>query len=153
MYNQNRFNYCKEYDKCVITFVDSDGSEIQKTVAKGQDLTDIPAVTPKTGYEVCWDVTDFTNIKEDMTVNAVVTPKSYQVTLNATGGSVSQTSFTMTYVQNYTLPKPVHPDELAFVSWMYGTSKVPTTGKWTIDAEGPIELIASWGESDWTDVL
>ena len=143
----------KEFDKCVVTFIDSDGQEIKKTVVKGKDLTDIPTVTPKTGYLVNWDVTDFSNIQEDIIVNAVLSPKTYQVKLDANGGNLSQTTVTVTYDQNYILPKPTHSDELAFVGWMYGTNKISTTGKWTLDVDGPIELIAEWGESDWTDIL
>lgn len=65
--------------KCTITFVQEGQVNIVKTVEKGSDLTDIPSPTPVADSEVVWDRTDFTNIQENITVNAVITPM-YKVT-------------------------------------------------------------------------
>ncbi len=61
-------------ETCTITFVQEGQENIVKTVEKGLALTDIPTPAPVEGCEVAWNVTDFSNIQEDITVNAVVTP-------------------------------------------------------------------------------
>ena len=45
--------------------------DVVKTVEYGQAVTDIPAVQAKVGNSGKWDVTDFSRITDNMTVNAV----------------------------------------------------------------------------------
>ena len=61
-------------NKVDITFVQSGQEDVVVTIKKGESLEDIPDPAQKTGYTVVWDVTDFSNIDEDLTVNAVETP-------------------------------------------------------------------------------
>lgn len=63
-----------------ITFVQSGQENIVRQVENGQELTDIPTPIAQDGYDVRWDITDFSNITEDKTVNAVITPKTYTIT-------------------------------------------------------------------------
>ena len=56
-----------------ITFKAVDEEDIVKTVFYGFDLTDIPSVPEKYGNSGVWDITDFTNITQDMTVTAQYT--------------------------------------------------------------------------------
>ena len=59
---------------CTVTFVQEGQDNVVRTVNKGATLTDIPTPVAVSGYEIVWDVTDFTNIQSDMTVTAVATP-------------------------------------------------------------------------------
>ena len=56
-----------------------------KTVSHGTALTDIPSVPAKDGHSAAWDVTDFSNITENITVTAVYTPNKMTVTFVADG--------------------------------------------------------------------
>lgn len=71
----------------------ADGSVVaEKTVGYGNALSDIPAVPAKEGYnqtDPVWDVTDFSSIKSNLTVNAVYTKNVYTVTFKADGEIVS----------------------------------------------------------------
>ena len=79
-----QFNVYKNY---TVSFIADGKTVATKTIGHGQTLTDIPAVPIKTGYDdKKWDVTDFTNITDNMTVNAVYTPNKYQATLNGGTG-------------------------------------------------------------------
>lgn len=56
-----------------ITFKAVDEEDIVKTVFHGFDLTDIPSVPEKHGNSGVWDITDFTNITQDIEVTAQYT--------------------------------------------------------------------------------
>lgn len=56
-----------------ITFKAADETDIVRTVFSGFDLTDIPSVPEKYGNSGVWDISDFTNITQDMTVTAQYT--------------------------------------------------------------------------------
>ncbi len=66
---------------------------------------------------------------------------SYQVTLDPNGGSVSETSFDMTYDSLYTLPTPTR-DGYEFTGWYDGETLIPLTGKWNVDYNA--SLMAAW---------
>ena len=133
-----------------VTFKQEGKTDVVKTLGKGDNLTDIPIPAEKTGYNVIWDRTDFTGIMEDIVVNAVATAKTYMIILNANGGNVSQTTFTVTYGQAYKFEKPIHKEN-AFISWEYNGEKVALSGVWDIDIEsGEGELLAEWGDSIWS---
>lgn len=137
-------------EQVTITFINHDGTSFTRTVLKGGSLEDVPAPLAKTGYTVSWDTSDFSNINEDMTVRSVEVAKSYTVNLNPNGGQLTVTSLTVTYDQPYTLEKPVHAEN-SFVSWLYNDQKVSLTGIWNIDSEsGIVNLVAEYGDSDWT---
>ena len=133
-----------------ITFVQA--GQVTKTfnVKEGEDFTNIPTPVAKVGYTIVWDKTEFVNVTENITVTAIETAKTYTVTLNANGGTVSQVTFTVTYGQAYSFVKPLH-EELAFVSWTYNGQKVALNGIWNIDLEaGEGELLAEWGGDIWS---
>ena len=88
---------------CTVTFKQNGEANVVKTVKQGEDLTDIPTPKEKTGYTVVWDITDFTNITEDMEVNAVATANTYTITYDANGGSVATATQVVTYDEETTL--------------------------------------------------
>ncbi|MCQ2387293.1 MAG: leucine-rich repeat protein, partial [Clostridia bacterium] len=69
-----------------VTFIQANEKDIVKTVDDLADLTDIPTPKPVSGYDVKWDRTDFTNITNDLTINAVLTEKTFTVTYVLNGG-------------------------------------------------------------------
>ncbi|OQB14372.1 MAG: Internalin-A precursor [Firmicutes bacterium ADurb.Bin193] len=80
-----------------ITFM-ADGNEVAtRTVVSGGTLTDIPPVPAKSGHTGAWDTVDFTNITDDMTVEAIYTPvegsvpRNVTLTLSADSGEAGDT--------------------------------------------------------------
>lgn len=63
-----------------ITFVQSGQENIVKQVERGKKLTDIPTPIAQDGYDIYWDITDFSTITGDTTVNAVIKPKTFTIT-------------------------------------------------------------------------
>ena len=66
-----------------VTFVQAGEADIVKTVDKGGSLSveDVPVPKPVEGHIVTWDyVGSYENLQENLTVNAVITPKLYTVT-------------------------------------------------------------------------
>ena len=133
-----------------ISFVQAGQETKTFSVKEGESFTEIPTPTAKIGYTVVWNKNEFTNVTENITVMAIETAKTYTIILNANGGNVSQTTFTVTYGQAYEFEKPIH-NENAFISWKYNGEKVALSGVWDIDIEsGEGELLAEWGDSIWS---
>lgn len=117
----------------VITFKQTGQQDIVKEVLEGEDLTDIPSPAPKTGYTVVWDETDFSNVKEDMIVNAVETVKSYTINYDENGGREIDGTTQVTYGQTYTLKSTTRAGYI-FAGWEYD-GKLINSSLWEIDAE------------------
>jgi hypothetical protein len=133
-----------------VTFKQGGQVDIVKKVEKGGMLTDIPTPAPKAGYIVEWESVDFTNLTEDMTVNAIETAKTYTLSLNANGGSVMQTTITVTYGQAYKLMIPTKENKV-FDGWFYNGIHISLSGIWEIDTdEAEVTLIAEWSNGGWT---
>lgn len=141
----------KDYKKTVtITFVQDGEEDIVKTITEGEDLTSIPNIVYKTGYSASWDRTDFTNIKSDITVNAVYTPNEYTITyvLDKQGATISSDAQTVKYDSNFSLLIP-SCDGYQFNGWkIQGTNTTFSNGKWTRLED--ITLVASWEMMEWT---
>ena len=139
-----------EIQSVKVTFKQSGQADIVKTIKKGETLTDIPTPALKTGYIIEWESVDFTNITADMTVNAIETAKTYTLVFDANGGSLTQTTITVTYGQAYNLMTPTHDTKL-FVGWMYNDTNVSSIGTWEIDADtAEVVLTAQWINGGWT---
>ena len=144
-------------DQIVITFTDTDGSTINKTVYEGQDLTDIPTPKDKTGYTVdkdnwyvdekCTIIATFTNVQEKATVYAKATAKKYTISYNANGGSVANPTQEVYYDADYTLETPTHEkDYMRFDGWKDDASgNIIQNGTWKTD--GSISLTAQWTDT------
>ena len=134
-----------------VTFVD--GTETTTvTVKKGESVAeaDIPTPTEKTGYtvdmenwyadEACTEVASFENVQGNVTVYAKATAKTYEITLDADGGTLANTTIVVTYGEAFELPTPMLPG-WKFEGWTYNGEKVE--GTWNIDADD-VELVAVW---------
>ena len=126
---------------CTVTFKQSGEANVVKTVKQGEALTDIPTPKEKTGYTVVWDTTDFTNITEDMEVNAIATANKYTVTYDANGGSVATPTQEVTFDEETTLATPEKTDYY-FLGWTYENNAVVSGEKWAIADN--VTLVASW---------
>ena len=125
---------------CTITFVQDGQESIVRTVEKGSALTDIPQPEAVVGYDVVWNVTDFSNIQEDMTVTAVATAKTFTITFvvseNAENHDVVllQTTQTVTYNQPYALTYPTYIDngeQFILSAWLKDGVEF-ASGVWTL---------------------
>ena len=92
-----------ETEKFKVRFVQQGEEDKVIEVKKGEKLNNVP--TPKEnkkGYIVSWDIVDLQDrvITEHLTVNAVLTPKTYKVTFKYNG---EETTKTATYGEKFTL--------------------------------------------------
>ena len=62
-----------------VTFVQEGQTNIVKQVKSGEALTDIPMPQNVAGYDVAWDKTSFASVSSNLTVTAVLTPKTYVI--------------------------------------------------------------------------
>lgn len=130
-----------------ITFKQEGCEDVVRKVISGEDLSDVPTPISRAGYTAVWDRTDFTDITEDLTVNAIETPKTYTLVLNPNGGEVSPTEISVTYGEGYELPEPTY-GYFNFGSWQFNGENISLSGIWNIDAEdSEIEIVAKW---DWS---
>ena len=76
-----------------VTFRQEGCVDVVKTIEKGAELTDIPSPVQVKGYEtVVWDRTDFSAVTEDTVVTAIMQPMQYNVRLELSGGTVTESS-------------------------------------------------------------
>lgn len=142
-----------EKELITITFKQSGVDDVVKTVNKGETLTDIPTPQTKIGYTVAWDKANFSNLTQNVVINAIETPKTYTVHLNANDGILSDKTITVVYDREYELPQPSRQG-YKFANWTYKDKNISSNGVWGTDSDETIELIAQWGaqwdNSGWT---
>ena len=131
----------EEEEEVTITFKQSGYSDVVKTVKQGEALTDIPDPQAKTGYTVVWDKTSFTNITEDIVVNAVATANKYTITYDANGGELANQTQEVTFDSETTLATPTREDYL-FNGWTYEGAAVVNGAAWSIAND--VTLVAEW---------
>lgn len=142
-------NHTADDGKIRVTFVQTDGTQIIKTVEKGESLTDIPTAMSKTGYTVSWDEIDFFNLTEDKTVNVVLTANEYIITYDAgrTDATVIQKTQTVTYDEAVTLVTASCTDRnQRFLGWdIQGTAEEECLTKFeAYNIAENITLVALW---------
>lgn len=72
----------KEGRKLIVTFVIDGETVATEEVSYGATIINVPSIPNKIGYNHVtpyWDISEFTMIKSDMTVNAVYTPNTYEI--------------------------------------------------------------------------
>lgn len=121
-----------ETEKFKVRFVQQGEEDKVIEVKKGEKLNDVPAPKKIKGYSVSWDIADLQDrvITEHLTVNAVLTPKTYKVTFKYNG---EETTKTATYGEKFAFP------EIAGVeSWQIEGSMSDYSGEityWDFDYE------------------
>ncbi|MBO5232184.1 MAG: InlB B-repeat-containing protein [Clostridia bacterium] len=122
-------------EKLVVTFIADGNTVATKEVSYGETLTDIPAVPAKVGYDKTapyWDVTDFSNITSDITVNAVYTINTYTVKFVADGVTVSEQ--TVEYGADAEVPEIPAKDGYTMIAPYWDAEANNVTSDLTINA-------------------
>lgn len=127
-----------------VTFKQAGAEDVVKTVKNGEALTDIPTPKAKTGYTVAWEVSDFSSITSNLTVNAVETANTYVVTYDANGGTVANATQNVVFDEETTLLTPEREDYL-FLGWTYQGNAVVNSAKWSIASD--VTLVANWQDN------
>lgn len=141
-----------------VTFKQDGYADIVKTVEEGGDLADIPTPATQTGYTVTWDRTDFTNITQNVTVNAVKTANTYTITYSLGANNyatVESETQEVRYGESFTLQTPQYQGSATFYGWYLADDNGKVTDEkaehgtyiWARD----ICVIAKWQE--WSDVV
>ena len=130
-----------------VTFVQTGEPAVVKTVEKGGTLSDIPVPAERTGYTVTWDRADFTNLTENVTVNAVETPNTYTITYDpGEHGTLAETTQQIVFNSAYTLKSPAGQAGYTFSHWKTdGDKAVAQTGIWQIAKN--VTLVAAYNDA------
>ena len=144
-----------------ITFSQEGQEDVVKQVEEGKSLADVPVPAEKSGYTVVWNVTDFSNIQENIQVMAVATPNEYTITYtynplldNSYTVNLEKETQKVTYNTEYTLASAsaYNSDRtLVFVGWVDATTGEPVeNGVYT--TAGNITLVAKFDAptSEWS---
>jgi hypothetical protein len=134
-------------EEVTITFKQTNKADVVKKLEKGGVLTDIPTPAAKTGYTVVWDRTDFTNIVENITVNAVATANTYTITYDAEGFEIDGTTTALTYDAACTaLNMLLTKVDAIFLGWEYEDVTYTNTSIWNVAND--VTLSAKWAAKD-----
>lgn len=77
----------------------------------------------------------------DITITARFEPDKFNITLNPGEGTINQSTLSLAYGKEYSLPSPMpESSEKMFKEWEYNSTTIPTTGIWNIADD--IELTA-----------
>ena len=141
-------------NSCKITFKQEGQADVVKIVKKGESLTDIPEPKQSGRFITIWDRSDFSEITEDVVVNAKTTDKyrTFTITLK-TGYTEEQvpmetTTIKVVYGEKFTLPVPKYVKDSSSVSHEFdcwkieGTNRKVTDGIYTFEQD--LVLVASW---------
>ncbi len=136
--------------KYVLIYIQDDVTKATIEVDEGEapDSAEIPALTPKEGYDVAWSVTDFSVYKGGDIVScvAVYTPKEYVVSYDVNGGVEILESTRVRYQSEYLLTTPEREGYI-FSHWTDASgNKVALSGSaWRV--AGNVTLTAQWTQS------
>ena len=122
-----------------------------QSVTYGSEIT-LPSPT-KTGYTFAGWYSDDTLITSgtwtvagDVSLSARWTINTYNLTLDANGGTVDSSSEEITYGTDYTLPTPTRTG-YTFNGWYNGSNKVES-GTWNFTSD--LTLTASWTANEYS---
>ena len=113
-----------------VSFINEKVTNPESITVTYDSAYELPTVESLTGYTFNgWyynntkvDSTKW-NIDNDVTLIAKWSANKNTITLNANGGSVSETSVIVTYGENYTLPVPTNTYG-AFTGWLYNDEPI-----------------------------
>lgn len=133
-----------------ITFVQAGFADVVREVADESDLSEenIPEPQEVNGYDVKWNRSDFTNITNDLTVEIIKTPKTYQITYELNGGTNHSDNPTTYTIESPTLAlyNPEKAIGATFAGWytnkdFIDESKITEIKQGTY---GDVTLYAKW---------
>ncbi len=125
----------------VVRFEQSGQNVIEKEVKVGDVLLDVPTPAPVEGYDVAWDVTDFSTINQDTTIQAILTAKEYEISFDAGEGVAVIPTQKVTFEQPYTLAHAVWEDYV-FGGWKLNGEWIENSGVWKHTTD--VSLTATW---------
>lgn len=122
-----------------IVFKEEGFSDVTLTVKEGEGVKTLPSFQgqAKTGYELVWDKTELSAVTENIVVNAIQRAKTYTISFDLGGGSMSVQSLTVTFGESYALPTP-ELSGFTFAAWRYNDLEIAQTGTWQTDGENII---------------
>ena len=136
-----------------VSFVNEKGINPESITVTYDSAYELPSVESLAGYTFNgWyynntkvDSTKW-NIDNDVTLIAKWSANKNTITLNANGGSVSETSVIVTYGENYTLPVPTNTYG-AFTGWLYNDEPITDSlgnslEPWTFTSD--ITAVVDW---------
>lgn len=119
-----------------ITFKSLGSLDIVKTVTYGGTLGNIPNVPEKIGHVGRWDMTDFTNITSNLTVNAIYEKNVYTVIFDIGGGTVISGEKNQSIFYGQAATAPILEKEGHTLSWdnsfNFITDNLTVKAIWTI---------------------
>ena len=130
-----------------VTFSQEGADDVVLWIEHGQtiDPTAIPALpTADTGYEYVWSRNPSAPVTGNIAITAVLKAKTYTVTFDLDGeGSMKETTMSVTYGEEYTLPRPSDGRLSEFQYWKdEDGERVDATGTWAIASD--VTLTAFW---------
>ncbi len=136
----------KAEETFTVTFKQDGQKDVEVEVESGEGIAEdkLPKPVAKEGYTIVWDVTDFSKITKDMTVNAVATANTYTITYNANGGEASTATQTVTYDQAPGALATATRTGFTFVAWTLDNKAVLGTEVWKHAKN--VTLVAQWQE-------
>ena len=138
-----------------VTFYDGNGASLGTKTCEEGSVLDAPVDYVLTGYDVSWsDGTrewkfgeNGTAVTDNVGLYAIAQVKTYKVTLDAAGGTVSESVKNITFGENAVLGSPVKQGA-GFIGW-YTTDGTKVTGSngiglfaWNIPYD--VTLVAKW---------
>ncbi len=136
-----------------VTFVDGTQSKSVE-VKKGESVPagEVPTFVGKVGYSVAWDITDYTNIQDNITVTAEYTPNTYTITYDADGFSIDGTTVQLTYdAVCSALDMSLTKEDANFLGWKYGEATYTNESVWNV-AEN-VTVTPDWETKDQVTVV
>ena len=117
-------------------------ADIVRQVKEGGSLQGLPKPEQKTGYTITWNVTDFSNITQDLIIDTVETPNTYTITYDAGEGKSSITTQTVTYDKVPGDFATATREGYSFICWEYNGKAIQPTEIWQIADD--VTLVAKW---------
>ena len=143
---------CSNSDTVKVMFRQSGHAVVIREVKKGESLLNVPNPVQEDGYEIVWDKTDFTNLQENLTVEAIKTPKKYTITYDLGSrkdddfASIQDDEQIVTFGEIIITYKPTCSG-YKFTGWeIQGKDQTFTDGKYAYAED--LTLVAMWQVSD-----
>ena len=141
-----------------VTFVQDGQQNIVKSATRGGTLTDVPVPTPVTGYDATWDRSDFSDLTADLTVNAVLTPKTYKVFFDygilkdSVNIANRKTEQDVAYGSKLVLPIPEdNTGEYVFDGFLIQGTQEKISDDYTFLHTENITVVAQW-KREWSSI-